>query len=270
MNKLRIVASSIAFPSLSAMKPLFTSNIGVEIFFGWPGWTDTRAIAREIQELKNELGAFPVSIHASMDPSLDLTDPIGSPKHQNALHEFLDTIAIAGTIGAEYVIIHTHDHHKTFSAQERKEAQASINGSLITLRDAAAAHQTLLCVENIGTAATDTILYDEADFIHLFEEVPGIYALVDVGHAHLNKWDTPALLKALGSRLFALHLHDNAGEFDSHLPMSAGTINWPQVHKAITELPIAPFCVLEYENMGTEENAIRLLKEGADKLLHNK
>ena len=41
---------------------------------------------------------------------------------------------------------------------------------------------------------------------------------LDSGHAYITKEDIPAMIRAIGDRLLALHLHDNTGDRDDHLP----------------------------------------------------
>ena len=53
---------------------------------------------------------------------------------------------------------------------------------------------------------------------------PQAGALLDTGHAHVNGWDIPAVVKALGERLTACHVHDNDGSGDAHLPVGQGIL----------------------------------------------
>lgn len=52
---------------------------------------------------------------------------------------------------------------------------------------------------------------------------------LDVGHAHVAGFKLEAVLDALGSRLVHVHLSDNRGHHDDHIPLGVGTIDWPQV-----------------------------------------
>ena len=45
--------------------------------------------------------------------------------------------------------------------------------------------------------------------------------------------------------------------------MGRGTIDWAALNSAVAALPVAPFCVLEYENMGSVENALIILQQDA-------
>jgi sugar phosphate isomerase/epimerase len=74
---------------------------------------------------------------------------------------------------------------------------------------------------------------------------------VDVGHAFINRWRMEELFIALGDRLKALHLHDNDGRKDSHLPLGEGVIDWESIFAALRKAGSEPDIVLEY-NIGTD------------------
>lgn len=54
----------------------------------------------------------------------------------------------------------------------------------------------------------------------------------DVGHANTND-NVDQFLKELGDRIVHLHVHDNRGERDEHLPVRSGTVNWQNVVNAL-------------------------------------
>jgi sugar phosphate isomerase/epimerase len=61
--------------------------------------------------------------------------------------------------------------------------------------------------------------------------------LLDAGHFNaysrvpLSDW-----FSALGSRLSAIHIHDNGGEFDEHLALGRGNFSWPDLFSAVAAL----------------------------------
>ncbi len=59
---------------------------------------------------------------------------------------------------------------------------------------------------------------------------------VDTGHANLGDLGAPRAIRMAGPRLLTLHLHDNGGEVDDHLPPGRGTIDWPAVMAALREV----------------------------------
>lgn len=54
---------------------------------------------------------------------------------------------------------------------------------------------------------------------------------LDVGHANYSRAPISRWFKELGDWIQCLHLSDNGGEFDDHLPLGRGTIDWSLVNR---------------------------------------
>lgn len=54
---------------------------------------------------------------------------------------------------------------------------------------------------------------------------------LDIGHAHYSRTPVSKWFDQLGQWIQYLHLSDNMGEFDDHLPLGKGSIDWAQVNK---------------------------------------
>jgi sugar phosphate isomerase/epimerase len=72
----------------------------------------------------------------------------------------------------------------------------------------------------------------------LFDAARDALFHLDVGHAHLGRRPeepnrTTELVGAFGDRLAHVHIHDNLGLEDLHLPLGAGSIDWPEVARAL-------------------------------------
>ena len=69
----------------------------------------------------------------------------------------------------------------------------------------------------------------------LLDALPELGLHLDVGHANLRVAanTTEPILERFGSRLRHVHLHDNNGEADLHLPLGAGRIDVPRMVRAI-------------------------------------
>ena len=65
-----------------------------------------------------------------------------------------------------------------------------------------------------------------------------LVACLDIGHAEMKGLGTsaPEMIRALGSRLQALHIHDNDRWKDLHRIPFAGSIDWAEVIKALKEV----------------------------------
>ena len=53
------------------------------------------------------------------------------------------------------------------------------------------------------------------------------------------------MLRQFADRLHHIHLHDNNGLVDLHLPPGTGTINWPAVATALRDIGYAKTITLE-------------------------
>ena len=69
----------------------------------------------------------------------------------------------------------------------------------------------------------------------LLAPLPDLGLHLDVGHANLRvpANTTEPILARFGGRLRHVHLHDNKGDADLHLPLGAGSIDVPRMVRAI-------------------------------------
>lgn len=82
-----------------------------------------------------------------------------------------------------------------------------------------------LMLENVYEEHPDEILSVVAAL-----DTPGVGVCLDVGH--MNVFSTASLstwLETLGSHIGQLHLHDNKGDFDLHLPVGEGVVDFRRV-----------------------------------------
>jgi sugar phosphate isomerase/epimerase len=119
--------------------------------------------------------------------------------------------------------------HPTARQVDPAEAVARNAAALGELVEAATAVGVELMVENVldpfGTPD---------GLAPLFEAAPAARFHLDVGHANLDGGGRLApLLEAFGDRLAHVHLSDNIGGEDLHLPLGAGRIDWPAAARAL-------------------------------------
>jgi len=70
----------------------------------------------------------------------------------------------------------------------------------------------------------------------------------DVGHANVYSRMTPAeWVRALGRYIYCVHLHDNDGEWDRHLGLGQGTVDFVGLFGALKEMNIAPVLAIEVD-----------------------
>jgi sugar phosphate isomerase/epimerase len=70
----------------------------------------------------------------------------------------------------------------------------------------------------------------------VLDRVPGLLCHLDIGHCNLFGRDPADMIRRFAPRLNHLHVHDNNGVWDQHLPPGTGRIEWPEVFAALKEV----------------------------------
>lgn len=158
------------------------------------------------------------------------------------LAAFREALAYAAKINAGFVVAHTNEGWQGAKAQVQLLVKRRL-GELLTL---AAEYKVRLLIENVGLRTKNNVLFEAEEYVALFDALPQAGALLDTGHANVNGWDLAEVVRALGPRLTACHIHDNSGEGDEHLPVGRGTIDWQAYFAAVKEFAPQAAQVLEY------------------------
>ena len=181
--------------------------------------------------------------------------------HKNYARIFAKTFAYAKKIKAGFVVVHTNEAWQG----EREQVQNLVIRRLRTVVELGEQYGVKVLIENVGLRPKQSLLFDLPEFMALLELFPEAGVLLDTGHANVNGWDIPAVVKTLGKRLVACHLHDNSGLGDEHLPIGQGSIDWEAYFKAIKKHAPKAIQVLEYcrgfESAAGLEQHIEELKE---------
>ena len=212
-----------------AMRDL-SKEYGIEFFyeFGKDYYWDNEVAA---------WGKRSLSIHGPC-VAVNLADK----SHKNYAKIFAKTFAYAKKIKAGFVVVHTNEGW----SGEREQVQNLVIRRLRNVLELGEQYGVQVLIENVGLRPKQSLLFDLPEFMALLDVFPQAGVLLDTGHAHVNGWDIPAVIKTLGKRLVACHLHDNSGQGDEHLPIGQGSIAWEAYFKAIKKHAHKSIQVLEY------------------------
>ncbi|MBO5198675.1 MAG: sugar phosphate isomerase/epimerase [Lachnospiraceae bacterium] len=96
----------------------------------------------------------------------------------------------------------------------------------------------------------------------------------DTGHAHLSMDSQYEDIVKLGSRLKVLHIADNAGQADEHLPSFYGYVNWKEIMRALDAIDYQGTFNFEVHNFTRglpdelKDDAVRLLYKIGEYVVH--
>lgn len=127
----------------------------------------------------------------------------------------------AAILGARYTVLHVAPTTDETLSYARK------------ICGIAAGYGIGIAVEN-SPRSTIPVLCESVD--RLAAEGFDVGVCYDTGHANLTGLEQKDMLHAIGSRLVMLHVHDNNGEKDQHLPPFFGNINWREVMEALADI----------------------------------
>jgi sugar phosphate isomerase/epimerase len=193
--------------------------------------------ARELGAYTASLGMQSWSVHAESPGGFVLGQTV-----EEATRYLLNAIEVCHAVGARVVVVHA-PILLGLTLGDLPDLRALLAQDLAVLRTAQARAIELdvaLALENGRALAhwvyvltlIERLVADQLDADHL-----GV--CVDTGHANLGDLGAPRAIRMAGPRLLTLHLHDNWGEVDDHLPPGRGTIDWPDVMAALREVGYA-------------------------------
>jgi len=217
---------------------------GVEIFctrshFEYSIKQEVRAMADALEAHHVQL----VSMHAPTSRDLSAMRESGTPlsicevervRRVEAMDELKRVIDVADDLPYSRLILHMGGSRETADPRKRDAAFSTLEHLILHAHHAGVA----ICVENTTSEMGDP------SYLRAFVDetrLTGLRFNFDIGHAHLADFPEEERLEKSFSPLRELvssvHLHDNHGEKDEHLPPYDGTIDWPSAIKILQSAP---------------------------------
>lgn len=145
------------------------------------------------------------------------------------LKETIHVLDTAAEVGCTLVGLHIHKPKGLY--------QDKLKQNIASLREIAKHAAELgidLAVENLDESA-----FSVDDFKEIFNDLPQVKFLFDIGHANMGSPQGRAVysfLEAFRDRIAHVHAHDNLGYDDDHLPIGSGVIDWKEVVPALKKV----------------------------------
>jgi len=206
---------------------------GIEIFctrshFEYSIKQEVRAMASALDAHRLQL----VSLHAPTSRDLSAMRESGTPlsicevervRRIEAMDELKRVIDVADDLSYARLILHMGGSRETADPRKRDAAFSSLEHLVLHARHAG----VTICVENtlseMGSPGNLRAFVDET-------RLTGLRFNFDIGHAHLAEFPEEERLEQsfapMKELVSSVHLHDNHGEKDEHLPPYDGSIHW--------------------------------------------
>lgn len=164
---------------------------------------------------------------------------------------FSQTLAAADALGASLVVFHPGYEKWKYGLRPQLWLEASLEFWPPFL-EIAERQDCLIAVENIFEDEPQTLI----DLVAALDS-PRLGHCFDIGHWHLfSGRDLEGWIRLQAPRLFHLHLHDNHGDADEHLPVGEGKIPFEEFFSLLGRCGVSPTMTLEAH---TPENLRRSL-----------
>lgn len=179
-----------------------------------------------IEAIKQTLKDYDLEAIGHTNPSIPSIYPIQSIKSA-CLDEFIKYIDIFSKLEISLMNIHP-SYFAPFLSNEEKIIK---NIQLIKKvnRYCKVKGITLMLENDIEPFDTPEV------FSRIIDEIPDLDINLDVGHCNINQEKnlTQDFFKTFGNKIVHLHLSDNMGKSDDHLPLGCGNIEWNEIIEII-------------------------------------
>ena len=196
---------------------------------------------QQIRKLLRDKGLGLVCHLPTFVHTADLTDGI----RRASLEETLGALQTAAELGAEKVVCHP-SYIGGLAVFVIEQAKSLAMDAFAQVARRAAELDITVCVENMLPKSAAFV--EPEDFAPVFQQFPHFRWVFDVGHAHLNdtaKDRSNRFFRSYGNRLEHVHISDNRGRLDDHLPVGRGTVNFDTLADEL--------CRLQYDGTFTLE-----------------
>jgi sugar phosphate isomerase/epimerase len=156
--------------------------------------------------------------------------PFASPiarVRQAAVESVAETFDLFAMLGAKWVNVHIAPGIHLFDS---KDALRWNGESFAALAEQAVPYGLGIMIEHPPNPELKI-----ADIRKILNADQRLGFHLDVGHANIGKNKLEGMLKAFASRMPHVHLSDNRGRSDDHMPPGAGRIEWPTAIRLIKQ-----------------------------------
>lgn len=162
----------------------------------------------------------------------DLTESI----RKASVDETLNSLSVAAELGAPKVVLHP-GIPSGLGGLVIDESKKLALESLETIMEHAEKLGVRICLENMYPKCG--LFYEPDHFADVFEQYPILEMTLDIGHANIfsgRKKRAFEFIRRFGGRIGHVHISDNKGKRDDHIPIGSGNIDFDKVIRTLKEI----------------------------------
>jgi sugar phosphate isomerase/epimerase len=194
----------------------------------------------------------------------DLTDSI----REASLREMFNSLEVAAELGSSKVVLHP-GHIGGLGVYVKEIALAYANESLASIIDRAEDLGLCVCLENMFPKCRAFIEPD--DFTEILGRFPKLKITLDTGHANMGSQGGQRIfrfIKQFGPRIGHLHVSDNSGARDDHIPVGSGTIDFLKIINTLKKCGYDDTATLEI--FSEDRRELQESRDRFDEMLKNR
>lgn len=189
------------------------------------------------------LGMEAYSFHAPFADDIDISS-LDPARRGHAQAEILRAVEAAALLGVHYVVIHPGPENADIPSREERVLRIENVCSVLERVAARCSELGIQCV--LENKLPHLMFGQSADLLWILTCMKGnrVGACLDTGHAYLAG-DLYPLVYKMAPHLRLLHVHDNKGRGDDHLPPGDGRIDWTALLKELSAVQFSGAFILE-------------------------
>ena len=191
-------------------------------------------ILKDQDRIKEALSAHQLKIIGHLPTFVSIADLYESIRTAS-IDENIKALEAGAALGIKKFVIHPGSI-RGMGRQVKDRAHKYANKSIAAIVKKANELQVTLCMENMFPGIHS--LTEPYEFERIFHKHPNLMFTLDIAHAHLgtNKNRSPDFIRLYSDRLSHIHISDNFGKDDCHLPVGAGMIYFNRIFKELKEI----------------------------------
>jgi len=199
------------------------------------------------------------SFHAPFSPRIDITSPDPAAR-ERATGDLFQAAEAAAALRVRYFVLHPGPEKGGFDDSERAERRWHSVDVLNALAGRCRELGVGLALENM---LPHLFAGPTRDLLWILGALgsAGVGVCLDTGHAHLAG-DLPAVVDKLSGHLWLIHVNDNRGKRDDHLPPGAGQIDWRGLVEHLCHAPFSGGMILELAGADDKQAVLAAARKG--------